>query len=72
MSKKQRGKRERNYYKSHDGISSSRYKMFLVRYVDIQETSAYDGPFASMDEALDKVSEYLRKGTCAWVIGYNE
>ena len=61
----------KKYYKSYDGISSSQHKVFLVRYVRNQDAQQYDGPFDSIDDALDKVSEYLRKGTCAWAIGYN-
>lgn len=62
----------KKYYKSHDGISSSQHKVFLVRYVDNQKALLYDGPFDDAGEALDKVSEYLSKGVCAWAIGYNE
>jgi hypothetical protein len=65
--------RKRNYYKAHEGTSSNRYKMFLVRYCEEgNDVSSYDGPYGDMDDALDKVSEYLKEGTCAWMIGYNE
>ena len=64
---------KRNYYKSHADGSSARYKMFLVRYHDSKEDSYLcDGPFKEQSEALETVSEYLRKGVCSWMVTYND
>mgnify|MGYP003147271213 CR=1 FL=1 len=65
-------RQKRNYFRSYDGVSTNSYRMFLVRYLNGGELPEFDGPYGTMDEALDKVSEYLKNGTCAWAIGYNE
>ena len=65
--------KKRNYYKSSDGTSSSRYKMFLVRYYDLEQSSyACDGPYGDQKQALDIVHEYLKNGVCSWMVTYNE
>jgi hypothetical protein len=69
----QAGGRKRNYYKTQKDAPSIRYKMFLVRYCkEGNDVSSYDGPYGAAEDALHKVSEYLKEGTCAWMIGYNE
>ena len=65
--------KKRNYYKPTTKDSPAHYKIFLVRYFDEQENSYLcDGPFGKKEEALETVNEYLRRGTCSWMVVYND
>lgn len=65
--------KKRKYYKPHTEKVSKNQRLFLVKYFDLKKDSCLcDGPFNQQEEALETVSEYLRKGICSWMVTYND
>ena len=70
-------KTKRKYYqatseKNSSPVSSSNYKMFLVRFHDDESNAIQnDGPFSEEIEATKILNSYLRKGICSWLVSYN-
>jgi hypothetical protein len=65
--------KKRNYYKPYSekgGYSNA--KVFLVRYCKENEEVGHEGPYDDEDGAIEILNTYLKKGTCAWIVSYND
>jgi hypothetical protein len=65
--------KNRNYYtKTKDGTPQTP-KIFLVRYEHPDEnTITNEGPFTNKTEATEKLTSFLKKGICSWLVSYND
>jgi hypothetical protein len=63
----------RKYYKSYSEKDVySNAKVFLVRYCKKDKEVGHDGPYGDEKGAMEILNTYLRKGTCAWIVSYND
>ena len=75
---KEKSTSKRKYYSSSvnkdgDVISSSQYKLFLVRIHDEESGSIQtEGPYPEEERANHVLNSYLKKGICSWLVTYNE
>ena len=54
-------------------MSTGNIKVFLLRYQDdINREIKEEGPFKDEDRAKERLSSFLRKGVCSWLVSYNE
>ncbi len=59
------------YYSPESIGKIKTHKVFLLRYKDPQDhTISNEGPFRDENEASDKLSSFLRKGICSWLVTY--
>ena len=69
-------KRKRKYYQTTSGdtgATTSKYKMFLVRYHDDESNAVqHEGPYPEEEDAIKVLNSYLRQGICSWLVSYNE
>lgn len=65
--------KKRNYYRFQGKDSqTTRNKLFLVRHHD-EETDQIqcDGPYSAEEKAIEILNNYLKNGTCSWLVSYN-
>jgi len=69
-------KRNRKYYQTASGedpATTSKYRMFLVRYHDDESNVVqHEGPYPKEEDAIKVLNSYLRQGICSWLVSYNE
>ena len=54
-------------------MSAGRIKVFLLRYQDsANHEIKQEGPFKDEDKAKERLSSFLRKGICSWLVSQNE
>lgn len=59
------------YYSQENIGSSKTQKVFLLRYQDPRNHAiTNEGPFKDEHEACDKLSSFLKKGICSWLVTY--
>tara|TARA_R110000824_G_scaffold67912_1_gene175878 strand:+ start:2210 stop:2434 length:225 start_codon:yes stop_codon:yes gene_type:complete len=66
-------KKTRNYYKPHNKEEgSTAAKLFLVRHCISNKEVSHDGPYNDEKGANEILNAYLKEGTCAWIVSYND
>jgi len=43
-----------------------------VRYCKENEEVGHEGPYDDEKGAIEILNTYLKKGTCAWIVSYND
>ena len=63
----------RKYYRASNAGAPRYQKTFLLRIVDT-ETDAItnEGTYTNKTEATEKLTSFLRKGVCSWLVSYND
>jgi len=63
--------KKRMYYSPGSTGNIEKVKIFLLRFQDpVSDVISNEGPFKNEDEATDKLSSFLKKGICSWLVTY--